>query len=148
MTEKTIGYARSASALQGEQSISAQVQALKAAGCVEVYIDEATSGNGLNRPGLNQARAALQSGDTLKVMRLDRIARSHTDLITFATDLMRDAIILISVDEPDAAVLLVLDHALNYGPVLSSETPWLRKLAYRVGAFLVDLSRRGSIPSR
>src|ERR1022692_5116358 len=41
-----------------------------------VYVDEGVTGTSTGRPGLDQALAAVHSGDTLIVPRLDRFARS------------------------------------------------------------------------
>lgn len=145
MQEKTIGYARTASS---EQDIGSQVETLKAAGCSVVYADQATSGSSLNRPGLKEARANLQPGDTLKVVRINRIARSTSALDTFFTDLFRNHIEFAAIEEPDAAALFRLRDARNYGPAIVPETPLLRKLVYRLGAFLIRISGRGAVPSR
>jgi len=84
MASKTIGYARTASS---EQDIVAQIEALKAAGCAEVYHDKAMCGTSLNRPGLKRVLSVLESGDTLKVDRLDRIARSVAAFSAFRASL-------------------------------------------------------------
>lgn len=73
MAGRTIGYARTGNT---EQDISAQVEALRAAGCSDVYQDKASSGASLDRAGLQQVLGILESGDILKVKNLDRIARS------------------------------------------------------------------------
>jgi hypothetical protein len=67
-----IGYARVST---GEQNLDLQVDALKQAGCEEVYTDE-MSGIKAERPGLQKALAFARSGDTLVVWRLDRLGRS------------------------------------------------------------------------
>jgi hypothetical protein len=145
MNEKIIGYARTA---HREQDISSQIEKLKAAGCSVVYTDQGVSGSTLERPGLKEARANLQSGDVLKVVTIDRIARSISALNTFVTDLKRHQIGFEAVTNSDAFMVTRLCDALNYGPVISQETPWLRKLTYRLGAFLIRVSGRGAIPSR
>jgi len=145
MEEKTIGYARTSTAMQ---DMGAQIETLKAAGCSVVYIDEAVSGSGLNRPGLKEARANICRGDTLKVVSTDRISRNRSDLDTFVTDLLRNHIAFESVEEPDAPMLIAVQHALNYRPVIPATTPLWRNLLYRFGAFLIRVSGLGSVPPR
>ncbi|GAD51068.1 hypothetical protein NT2_16_00040 [Caenibius tardaugens NBRC 16725] len=84
MTGKTIGYARTTS---GEQDILPQVEALKAAGCSEVYHDDGASGESLDRPGLKLVLNYLNSGDTLKIANLDAIARSVATFAEFRKNL-------------------------------------------------------------
>ena len=67
-----IGYARVS---RTEQNLDLQVDALKQAGCGEVYTDE-MSGAKTERPGLQKALAFVREGDTLVVWRLDRLGRS------------------------------------------------------------------------
>lgn len=67
-----VGYARVSTE---EQLLDVQVNALKMFGCQVVY-DEKVSGAGKKRPQLDLAIKELQSGDTLVVWRLDRLARS------------------------------------------------------------------------
>lgn len=106
MIAKTIGYARTASS---EQDIDAQVEMLRAAGCSVVYTDRAMSGCSHQNPGLTQARADLAPDDTLKVVRLDRISRSTSAVMTFVTDLNRNGIALDAVDEADIARSVLSD---------------------------------------
>ena len=73
-----IGYARVSTA---DQEPAAQVDALRAAGCTTVYMEHA-SATTAHRPELDAAVAALYEGDTLVVWRLDRLARSLTDLVS------------------------------------------------------------------
>ena len=44
-----------------------------------IYLDHGLTGTNRNRQGLNQALAAVRSGDTLVVPKLDRLARSVPD---------------------------------------------------------------------
>ncbi len=79
MTGRKIGYARVSTDKQ-KHSVTAQVSALRAAGCAEIFTDEAISGSSTRRNGLDRALACVQSGDTLVVWKLDRLARSLTYL--------------------------------------------------------------------
>jgi DNA invertase Pin-like site-specific DNA recombinase len=78
MDETLIGYARCST---DEQDLAAQRQALHALGVPpdRVYIDDGISGTKRERPGLDQALAAVRTGDTLVVPKLDRLARSVPD---------------------------------------------------------------------
>lgn len=73
-----IGYARVSTE---EQTLAAQLDALQAAGCGQVFQDEGVSGAGRKRPGCDQALAALGPGDVLVVWRLDRLGRSLFHLL-------------------------------------------------------------------
>jgi len=74
-----IGYARVSTTAQNPQL---QLDALTAAGVDEadIYVDHA-SGSTLARPQLEAALRQLRVGDVLVVWKLDRLARSTTDLI-------------------------------------------------------------------
>jgi DNA invertase Pin-like site-specific DNA recombinase len=78
MDEALIGYARCST---DEQDLTAQRQALHALGVPpdRVYIDHGIGGTKRERPGLDQALAAVRKGDTLVVPKLDRLARSVPD---------------------------------------------------------------------
>lgn len=66
--------------LDGDQNTEAQEAALRAAGCVRVYTDQA-SGSKSDRPQLAAALEYLNAGDTLVVWRLDRLGRSLPHLV-------------------------------------------------------------------
>ena len=78
MTATLIGYARCST---DEQDLTAQRQLLLGHGVASdrIYLDHGLTGTNRNRPGLNQALAAVRSGDTLVVPKLDRLARSVPD---------------------------------------------------------------------
>ena len=73
-----IGYARCST---DRQDVEAQIRALHALGVAEdrVYVDRGLTGTNRDRPGLDQALAAVREGDTLVVPKLDRLARSVPD---------------------------------------------------------------------
>jgi DNA invertase Pin-like site-specific DNA recombinase len=72
-----IGYARVST---DGQSVHDQIVELKAAGASRT-LAEKLSGAHSDRPRLRMAPAALDDGDTLMVVRLDRLARSTRDLL-------------------------------------------------------------------
>lgn len=72
-----IGYARVSTA---DQDLAAQRQALEAAGCTEI-VAETASGAAAARPELARLLARIRRGDTLVVVRLDRLARSLAHLL-------------------------------------------------------------------
>lgn len=78
----TIGYARVST---DGQTLDAQRDALRAAGCSRIF-EEKASGAKTDRAALRRALAAMSAGDELVVTRLDRLARSTRDLLnTLAT---------------------------------------------------------------
>lgn len=72
-----IGYARVSS---GGQSLELQLEALAAAGCDKVYREKESGRSTLQRRELDRALDDLRPGDELIVTRLDRLARSVSDL--------------------------------------------------------------------
>jgi site-specific DNA recombinase len=86
---RAVGYLRLSKTSEESTSIARQREAVQAAcrakgwDLVDVFVDDDTSATatGLNRPGLQAAKVALQSGraEVLVVWRLDRLARSVGD---------------------------------------------------------------------
>lgn len=72
-----IGYARVSTI---EQDLALQTDALKGAGCDQIF-DDIVSGATTQRPGLTEALSHVRKGDTLVVWRLDRLGRSLKHLI-------------------------------------------------------------------
>jgi DNA invertase Pin-like site-specific DNA recombinase len=91
-----IGYARVST---GDQTTDQQVDALRSAGCQEVYIEEAMSGSTTSRPQLDRCLQALEPGDTLVVKRLDRLGRSMPHLVSTVHDLAARGIGFNSLEE-------------------------------------------------
>jgi DNA invertase Pin-like site-specific DNA recombinase len=75
---RLIGYARVSTEAQGTDP---QLDALRAAGCQTVR-EEHASGADRSRPVLAQLLHAMAPGETLVVVRLDRLARSVSHLLT------------------------------------------------------------------
>lgn len=89
------GYARVSTKTQAKDGNSLEVQenALRAAGAAEVYAD-AFTGTKSRRPELDKLLRVMQPGDTLKVTKLDRIARSATQGIELIQSLLDKGIIV------------------------------------------------------
>jgi len=71
------GYARVSSKAQ---DYTAQVEALKAAGCEKIYSEKQSGKSRDARPKFGKLMKALLPGDTVVVTKLDRLARSSRDL--------------------------------------------------------------------
>ncbi|EAY4678260.1 recombinase family protein [Salmonella enterica subsp. enterica serovar Rubislaw] len=78
MTEIRIGYARCST---DKQDLTIQQETLVKLGVSpdRIYTDKGLTGSNRQRPGLDQALAAVRRGDTLVVPKLDRLARSVPD---------------------------------------------------------------------
>src|SRR5215203_4213139 len=88
MTATLIGYARCST---DKQDLAAQQAALEKLGVApeRIYTDRGLTGANRARPGLDQALAAVRTGDTLVVpKKLDRLARSVPDARAIADALM------------------------------------------------------------
>jgi len=90
-----IGYARVSTP---DQYLRMQEDALKSAGCGEIYTDIA-SGVKTARPGLHSALSHLRKGDTLVVWKLDRLGRSLAHLIQTVKELSEKGIGFKSLQE-------------------------------------------------
>lgn len=86
MKNVRIGYARCST---DKQDLTAQREALIGLGVdpERVYTDHGLTGRNRDRPGLDQALAAVREGDTLVVAKLDRLARSVPDAREIAAQL-------------------------------------------------------------
>ncbi|WP_081077729.1 recombinase family protein [Burkholderia stagnalis] len=91
-----IGYARVST---DEQHLDLQLHALQQSGCDQIFSDRGMSGARTDRPGLRQALAAIQPGDTLTVWKLDRLGRSLGHLVTIIGDLDRSGVRVVSLTE-------------------------------------------------
>src|SRR3954447_3774792 len=92
-----IGYARVSTT---EQDLDLQLDALRKAGCTDanIFTDKIT-GTNQERPGLSVALSHLRPGDILVVWRLDRLARSLTNLIELVNRLASQQIAFRSITE-------------------------------------------------
>ena len=92
----TYGYARVST--EG-QDLEPQLVALQAAGCGEI-IEEKASGTDRNRPELAQLLGRLRRGDTLVVVRIDRLARSLAHLLAMLDRLQAAGVHFRSLSDP------------------------------------------------
>jgi DNA invertase Pin-like site-specific DNA recombinase len=90
-----LGYARVST---GDQDAAGQAIRLKQAGAMKVFTD-VKSGKSMDRPGLAELLAYARSGDTLAVVRLDRLGRSLAELLSTVTMLKERGIALLSLEE-------------------------------------------------
>lgn len=93
---QVIGYARVSTE---DQDPSLQTEALRKAGCSQIYCDHGVSGAKRDREELANAIAALEYGDKLVVWKLDRLARSVRHLIDLLEDFGRRGIQFESLTE-------------------------------------------------
>ena len=91
----TLGYARVST---GDQDVAGQTMRLTGAGAIRVFTD-VRSGRSMDRPGLQELLAYARKGDTLAVVRLDRLGRSLGELLTTVTMLKERGIALLSLEE-------------------------------------------------
>ena len=73
-----LGYARVSS---DGQDFNGQVERLKEAGCERIFSEKVSGKSRNGRHALQKALGTLKPGDTLVVVRLDRLARSIRDLL-------------------------------------------------------------------
>ncbi|MGI3213151.1 recombinase family protein [Roseovarius tibetensis] len=91
-----IGYARVSTE---DQTPLPQAQALKAAGCVEIH-EEHASGGDRARPVLGRVLERVSKGNTLVVVRIDRLARSLSHLLEVIERLEAKGAFFRSIQDP------------------------------------------------
>ena len=90
-----LGYARVST---GDQDVAGQTMRLTEAGAIKVFSDIRSSKT-MERPGLEALLAYARKGDTLSVVRLDRLGRSLGELLTTVAMLKERGIALLSLEE-------------------------------------------------
>ena len=90
-----LGYARVST---GDQDVAGQTMRLEQAGAIKVFTD-VRSGKSMDRPGLTELLAYARAGDTLAVVRLDRLGRSLGELLTVVKELKERGVALLSLEE-------------------------------------------------
>ena len=88
------GYARVS---KNDQSLDIQIQKLKDYGCEEIF-QEKVSGSKDNRSQLNQLLNKVRKGDTICVVRLDRLGRRMTKLIELINDFKEKGIEFVALE--------------------------------------------------
>ena len=137
-----VGYARVSTK---EQNLHLQEDALKEAGCEEIYTDIA-SGSKSQRPGLDKALEFIRAGDTLVVWKLDRLGRSLPHLLKIITGLKDKGISFKSLTEQMDTTTPHGEFLFNiFGSLAQYERGLTRE---RVLAGLEAAARRGNFPGR
>ena len=90
------GYARVSTQ---DQDLSAQVEALEAAGATKIY-REKISGVRADRPQLAKLMASLQPGDVVLVAKLDRLGRSTRELLDLIDRIGKAGAVFRSLGDP------------------------------------------------
>ncbi|GLS37447.1 invertase [Mesorhizobium tianshanense] len=90
-----LGYARVST---GDQDVAGQTMRLEQAGAIKVFTD-VKSGKSMDRPGLAELLAYARAGDTLAVVRLDRLGRSLAELLETVKMLRARQVELLSLEE-------------------------------------------------
>ncbi|WP_287992530.1 recombinase family protein [Acidiphilium sp.] len=90
-----LGYARVSTI---DQDVAGQSLRLTNAGAIRVFTD-VRSGRATDRPGLEALFGYARTGDTLAVVRLDRLGRSLTELLATVAMLKDRGIALLSLEE-------------------------------------------------
>jgi len=93
----TLGYARVSAK---DQDFNGQVDRLKSAGCDRVYAEKVSGKSTNGRHELDRALKALRPGDTLIVVRLDRLARSIRVLLSLLDDIKAAGARFRALDDP------------------------------------------------
>ena len=90
-----LGYARVSTS---DQDVAGQTMRLTEAGATKVFGDVHPCRT-MERPGLEALLAYAREGDTLAVMRLDRLGRSLGELLTTVAIFRERGIVLLSQEE-------------------------------------------------
>src|SRR3546814_3466342 len=90
-----LGYARVST---GDHDVAGQTMRLEKAGAIKVFTD-VMSGKSMDRPGLADLLAYARKGDTLAVVRLDRLGRSLAELLVTVEKLHAQGVALLSLEE-------------------------------------------------
>ena len=92
-----IGYARTSTT---DQNLGAQIEALKAAGCGMVRTEQKSGASLAGRPELKTILDFIHPDETLVVTRIDRLARSLSDLQTIVQMLKAKGAHLAATEQP------------------------------------------------
>jgi DNA invertase Pin-like site-specific DNA recombinase len=109
-----LGYARLST---GDQDITGQTARLTRAGAAKVFC-EIGSDSATARPGLEELLATAENGDTVAIVRLDRLGRTIAELLATIAALEKRGVALVCLDEKidtrfaDGALILRLFAAM------------------------------------
>ena len=92
-----IGYARTSTT---DQNLDAQISALKVAGCGMIRTEQKSGASLDGRPELGTILDFIHPGETLVVTRIDRLARSLSDLQTIVARLKSKGAHLAATEQP------------------------------------------------
>lgn len=95
-SNRLVGYARVSTQ---DQDTALQIQALNSAGVTEIF-EEKASGVNFERPALWDCLNSLKSGDQFIFYKLDRVARSLSDLLKILEAVERAGATVRSLTEP------------------------------------------------
>lgn len=90
-----LGYARVSTK---DQSLDLQIDALKNAGCDEIYLDQ-LSGRNAEFPEFENLLSKLKGGDLVMVYKLDRLGRTFKELSNLLLDFKERSIYFKSIQE-------------------------------------------------
>ena len=90
-----LGYARVST---DDQDLAGQRKRLTSAGAFRVF-EDVISGKTFDRPGLTGLLDHIRPGDTIAVVRLDRLGRSLRELLEVVETLKKRGIALLSLEE-------------------------------------------------
>lgn len=94
-----IGYVRVSTAVQVDgYSLDEQKAKLRAAGCEKIF-EDVMSGAKKDRLGLSNMLEAVREGDTVVVVKLDRLGRSLANLLELMTEFENRGVVFVSLSE-------------------------------------------------
>jgi DNA invertase Pin-like site-specific DNA recombinase len=92
-----LGYARVST---GEQDLTIQETALKAAGCERLFCEKASGTSRDKRVQLAALLSHIRAGDVLVITRIDRLARSMRDLQNIVHEVRQKGAALMATEQP------------------------------------------------
>lgn len=138
-----IGYARVSTQ---DQDTALQMDALQQAGCSTIYQEKASGSSRKGRVELANCLDAIGKGDVLIIYKIDRIARSLTDLLAILHQLDSVGATIKSITEPiDTTNSMGTFVVQILGAVAQLERSMIRE---RSIAGQVAARQRGRIPGR
>ncbi|MCJ0553130.1 recombinase family protein, partial [Enterococcus cecorum] len=105
-----------------QQDLQSQVQRLKENGCTKIYKEKKSGKQAKNRTELQALLNVVSANDTIIVTKIDRLARSITDLQA-----------TIQVINAKGATITFLDNALTFRP--NQDDPMAMLMLNMLGSF-------------